>query len=202
VGPYGVINASAARTRIDSHLYFSSGSKVYLTKSAASLAFLGDTEYRGGTFTGNGVLYQVGDAVIAEGQTVQIDTATYQWDGEGWLGVTPPTSHTTIEPYAQLKITKNITNLGSDGYDGVVTVKEGAVLDLDRAWQLDGVICLQGGTVKGGTITVSSTGSILGWGTIEADVVNGGTIYCSGSVAMTGTVTNHGVVTSTCPTCP
>jgi hypothetical protein len=84
----------------------------------------------------------------------------------------------------------------------MVTVKEGAVLELDRGWQLDGVICLQGGTVRGGTITVSSTGSILGWGTVEADVINEGTIYCSGSIALTGTVTDHGVVTASCPSCP
>lgn len=202
VGSYGVVNVSAARTRFASDLEFQSGCTVNLASAGASLGLLGDTEYEGGSFTGNGTLYQVGDAVVLSGRSVQIDAARYMWDGQGWLGSAWADSRTTVEPYASLRITKAISSSTTDGFDGVVQVQTNAVLYLDRAWKLDGDLCLDGGTVRGGTITVTAGGTIRGTGKIEANVVNLGTIYCDGGITFTGTVTNLGTVTADCPACP
>ena len=154
----------------------------------SSLFVVGPTTYRSGTYTGDATLYQQGD-VFVESNTV-LEFALYVWDGE-YLGYVTP--HTTqIQNGVTLQVTGQITeDPASDGFDGNVVVKAGAVLDLGMDWTLEGTLTLEGGTVRGGALR--NEGSITGWGRIETDVDNRTSIAGTGTgIVIAGSLTGPG----------
>ena len=146
----------------------------------ARLHLAGPSTFEGvNLLDGLGTVIQVGDATYAGDNFFQV--ASYRWDGErpSMPGVF---SDSELLPDSSLSIfgTIQLGPLGTDGYDGTVTIRAGATLHLDQAWILDGTLVLDGGTVTGAPIT--NRGLITGIGVIAADVINApaGTIEWGG----------------------
>ena len=143
------------------------------------LVLLGPTTFRGGTYVGDGIIEQIGDATV-EADTV-INVGIYDFDGDE----TNP-STTTIAPGAMLTVIALGIELDlTNEYDGTLSIN-GGVLAMNTherfsaepvPWTLarPGRLNLQhngaGGLVKGSPVTVQ--GQILATGVgnrIDADV--------------------------------
>ncbi|MCP3985888.1 MAG: DUF342 domain-containing protein [bacterium] len=158
----------------------------------------GESDYFGGTSSsGSGTVIQVGDAHVyrypGASETI-LGVASYIWDGER-VGAPGVYFDSYVEPNAHLVIEGDIGSSALDGFDGTVHVREGAVLEVQKDWIVEGTLVLHGGTVRGGEI--HNMGSVIGYGTVESDFINEGSVIASsaeleGGIDFTGTFTCAG----------
>jgi hypothetical protein len=166
----GSVLAIGEGNRIESDVTFKAGSSVQLFDRFSELSLAGATTLLGGSYMGDGVLHQDGDATVAA--NTQVGVAIYDWDG---LEAAP--SQTTVAP--GVEFTLNVGALetgGNDGHDGLIALESGARLNVNTPspWRLDGAMSMDNAVVNGSPVV--NFGAIAGTGAINADVTNHGTI--------------------------
>jgi len=150
VGSTGLINAPVT---------FQSTGVVNLVGAGDTLKLNGATRFAGGTYTGGGTLVQNGDATVVADTTLG-STISYDWDGDA-----AGASYTTVQSGAIF----TVLSAPTDPHNGKINVQNGASLVVNSAsvWYLDGVVLLDGGTVRsdalprldiGGTLALNSGG--------------------------------------------
>ncbi len=164
----GNIQSTGFINGIFSDIKFEPAAQVSVPNLGDVLQLLGNIEYCGGSYTGQGTLMQFGDAVVMEDTTIAINI--FDWDGGG----TP--SNTLIQQGKRLRINSNQIEAGLGGptgggfiggYGGVVTIESAAVLEVNtpQPWILDGTAALLGGRIAGSAGMVND-GLVIGHGLV------------------------------------
>ncbi len=156
---------------------------VALTNAADKLTLNGFVTYISPAISGAGALVQNGDATVVENTNIIV--GVFDWDGVNG------DSGTVINTNRHLALNVGTVNAGDDRFDGGVVVRAGASLTVNNAanqWENSGQIILQGGSLLGEA--VNNTGSITGFGSIGARVVNNGTIAANGGQLVINSAVN------------
>lgn len=168
---HGSIHSTGFINGIFSDIQFRSTAQVTVPNADQALQLLGHTTYSGGSYTGNGILMQFGDALVNANTT--IDVAIFDWDGGG-----VPSNTTVFATTLRINSTQiDVGDPAVNGYNGHATLNR-SDLDVrtDAAWVLDGQI----------TMTLSR---ILGSGLINRGLVLGDGSILNEAYTNTGTTT-------------
>jgi len=189
--------------RISGSTIFRSTAAVEVANADDRLTLASNTTFQGGSYTGDGVISQMGSAQVAA--ETEIDVDYYDWDGAG-------DSHTTIHPGARFAINSRRIETGGGAlgneYNGTVNVNGGTLavnthnpipisfpvpttIRLPVEWNLgfDAVMNLSDGTVTGspllvrsGTINATAGESVIGSRLSLAGLGFGGINVAEGAV--------------------
>ncbi len=171
----GTIDANGTANRFLAPIEIFSTGAVVLTAAGDQLQLEGPITYRGGSYTGAGLLRQYGDATVATSTT--INTGEYDWDGGGFAvtnvnaGATFTINSATIDAFA------------NNDYDGTANVAGALVINTSTDWMLDGSVNLTAGgaTLSGRAFEVTNVGMLTGFGTVTSqNINNNGTIAGNG----------------------
>lgn len=179
----GTIDANGSGNTVSAPIEIFSSGSVVLTNAADQLILSGPIIYRGGSYTGAGLLRQFGDATVAANTT--IGTGEYDWDGGGF-------AMTTVN--AGTTFTLNVATIdafGTNDYDGTANVFGSLAVNTTSDWQLDGSVNLMSGsaTLSGRAFEISNVGLLSGFGTVTSqNLNNNGTISGDGGTLTISTV--------------
>ncbi len=121
----GDINVTAGFGLLEPDVIFNSGAAVVVS-SGATLELKGTATFNGGSYTGQGILFQVGDGTFAADTT--IDTRVYNWDGIEF-------TTTTVKPGVTLTINSDLIDTFG-GFEGTATVNSGTLaVNTVAAWR-------------------------------------------------------------------
>jgi hypothetical protein len=107
--------------RVESRVLFQPSAQVEVPDPADELQLVGPVDYYGGSYTGDGTIRQVGDAVIQTTTTIQ--PRVYDWDGDD---AAPST--TTIGVGRTLWLRPESIDVAGDGFDGLVQIHKGTLI--------------------------------------------------------------------------
>ena len=155
-------------------------SLLTLASSTSFINLHGATQWAGGTYVGDGEIWQYADADITESTTLEF--FRYQWDGAG--GTT--SSNTTVRSGATFKIMTHNIDYFDNSYEGHVTIEDMATLDVSThtpQWRLGGTATLEGAPIAlpkaiitGVEMIIDPEGTLEGNGRILSKVTNFGTV--------------------------
>ncbi len=179
----GTIDANGSGNTVSAPIEFFSSGSVLLTAAADQLILSGPIIYRGGSYTGAGLLRQFGDATVAASTT--ISTGEYDWDGGGF-------ALTTVN--AGTTFTLNVATIdafATNDYDGTANVAGTLAVNTTSDWQLDGAVNLLGApaVLTGRAFEITNVGNLTGFGTVTSqNLNNNGTISGDGGTLTISTV--------------
>ncbi|MGA2605518.1 MAG: hypothetical protein ABSG14_14970, partial [Verrucomicrobiia bacterium] len=145
------------------------GNNAVLNLGSAAL-----TNLSGGTITGGGIIQNASQVVNLSGGTILA-------------------TNTTVE--LQFTNANTFGNAGTIGATAGATLTFGADPGTGAGALITnfGTINLTGGTLNSGTITNLAAGTVLGFGTIASNLVNGGIVAATnGNLVINGTATSNG----------
>ncbi len=171
----GTIDANGAANRVLAPIEIFSTGSIVLTAAGDQLQLEGPITYRGGAYTGAGLLRQYGNATVAANTT--INTGEYDWDGGG-------ASVTTVNAGSTFTINSaTIDAFANNDYDGTANVAGSLVVNTASDWQLDGAVNLTAGAanLSGRAFEITNVGALTGFGSVtSANINNNGTIAANG----------------------
>ena len=182
----GTINASAFTLTIDPHSFTNNGTINVSNGTTVNIEPTNFTNFSGGTLTG-GIYVVSGGSTLTLPQNETISTLAADVTLSG-LGSAFVSYQTSGSQYTGLNTTlASITPAGALLLLGGLNANEGqAVSD-------SGVLQLGGGNFVTSALAINATGSLLGFGTVSAPIVNSGSIEAqSGILQITGAVTGTG----------
>jgi hypothetical protein len=157
------------------------------TLSLASTSF---SNLASGTLTGGGLeLDGTSTIQLANNGSITTDNANIVLNGLGgtgtiqWLDTASSTTKTLASSLGTIGATGTLTLLNNAGF-----VSPGALTD-------NGTIALTGSTLTDTTLTVGATGTVIGSGTINGTISDGGLVEASGgSLVVTGSIGGAGTI--------
>lgn len=179
----GTIDANGGGNSVSAPIEIFSSGAVVLTNAADQLILSGPITYRGGSYTGAGLLRQFGDATVAANTTIA--TGEYDWDG-GAFAVTNVNAGTTF--------TLNVATIdafATNDYDGTANVAGTLAVNTTSDWQLDGAVNLTAApaVLTGRAFEITNVGELAGFGTVTSqNLNNNGTISGDGGTLTISTV--------------
>lgn len=168
------INASGGTAWIHCPITFESTAKVNVA-AGSSIVIYDDTTYKGGSFTGDGRIYQYGDMHVMSDTT--IDIATFSWNA--FVG-SPMV--TTVDPGATLTIN---SSLYGDEVRSNISINGGTiVVNTPNPWRLLGTMNLNYSSgwayLQGTRMILDSTSTLnLNYGNVSAPITAEGTVNVS-----------------------
>lgn len=117
----GRVVGNGADNHIETELLFRPSTQLEVADEEDELFLDAATEYRGGSYTGAGVLHQIGDALF------QLDTSilnkVYDWDGDE---ANPST--TTIGSGRTVWLRPESIDTDDNGFDGLIQIHQGTLI--------------------------------------------------------------------------
>ena len=180
----GQIIARGGANRIKSDVIFRSTADVQVPLDIQlvgldELYLDGATEYRGGSFTGDGVIHQYGNATFTDYTKIVVDT--FDWDGDE-----SAPSTTSIGDGVKVWIRSDQIDSDGTGYGGQIEVRQGTLIVNTGDFDFPNLIFMPWRLDQGGSIDLADFAVLSGSGNDLFPENPGSRMFVAGDINVSG----------------